>query len=103
MGAVSDDEDIAEEVPAEVAAPVQETRKTVKAPAMVVPAKPASLLKKEARAAELASKTAASSKKLTTLKAARRKKTAKYYKQYEAADKEEVRLAREAKANGNYY
>merc|ERR1712176_550777 len=107
MGAVSDDEDIAEEVPAEVAAPVQETRKTVKAPAMVVPAKPASLLKKEARAAELASKTAASSKKLATLKAARRKeivkKTAKYYKQYEAADKEEVRLAREAKANGNYY
>jgi len=104
--------------PAQVApAPVVPAKEPVKilaksdktdiAPAMVVAAKPASLLKKEARAAQLATKNAASSKALAIMKAARRKeivkKTANYYKQYEAADKEEVRLAREAKANGNYY
>ena len=74
---------------------------------MAVPAKPASLVKKETRANALAAKKKASSAKLAVLRKARRKeivkRTAKYYKQYEAADKEEIRLHREAKANGNYY
>ena len=74
---------------------------------MVVPAKPASLVKKETRAAEIALKKTAVAKKSAVLQKARRKeiikRTAKYYKQYEAADKEEIRLNREAKANGNYY
>lgn len=74
---------------------------------MVVPAKPASLVKKETRAAEIISKKSVVAKKVASVQAARRKeiikRTAKYYKQYEAADKEEVRLNREAKANGNYY
>lgn len=74
---------------------------------MAVPAKPASLLKKETRAADLATKKAAAAKKLAVRRVAQRKeiikRTAKYYKQYEANDREEIRLAREAKANGNYY
>merc|ERR1712013_50621 len=82
-------------------------KKAAKKPAMVVPEKPASLLKKEARAAGLASKNTTLSSRLAIKNLARRKeivkRTANYYKQYEAADKEEIRLAREAKANGNYY
>ena len=74
---------------------------------MVVPAKPASLVKKETRAVEIHAKKAVSEKKMKALKAAKRrelvKRTAQYYKQYEAAEREEVRLGREAKTNGNYY
>merc|ERR1719411_23473 len=72
-----------------------------------VPAKPASLIKKEAGASALVKQPAVSAKKSKALRAARRKeivkRTAKYYKEYENADKEQIRLDREAKANGNFY
>jgi len=78
-----------------------------KKPAMTEIEKPASLVKKEARAVALSAKFSVSLKQAEINRLAKRKeivkRTAKYYKEYEAADKEEVRLAREAKTNGNYY
>ena len=74
---------------------------------MAVPAKPASLVKKEKRDANLAARKTTVAQKRKALEAVKRraiiKRTSKYYKQYAAAEKEEVRIRREAKANGNYY
>ena len=74
---------------------------------MAVPAKPASLVKKEKRDANVAARRTTVAQKRKAFEAVKRraiiKRTSKYYKQYAAAEKEEVRIRREAKANGNYY
>ena len=74
---------------------------------MAVPGVPASLVKKQARDAKLEATKAAVAKKMKVVRATKRKeifkKTEKYYKEYAAADLEQVRIRREAKANGNFY